>query len=175
MKWLKFVLISLLIVSVGCKEPANKTAPQEKISIPAGQIGSPLPSFATVDLHGHQLASTSLKNKVALIDFWATWCEPCRKEMPGYQMLQDRYGSRGFVVIGFKADVMADTEDPLRFIQELGIRYPIAVGSEEIRAKFGGLQGLPTTYIYDRQGILRNKIIGFEYTNTIEKIIKQLL
>jgi cytochrome c biogenesis protein CcmG, thiol:disulfide interchange protein DsbE len=95
--------------------------------------------------------------------------------MPGYQKLLDRYSSQGLVVIGFKVDFMADTEDPVRFAQQLGIRYPIAVGSEEIREKFGGVQGLPTTYIYDRQGILRNKIIGFEYTSTIEKIIKQLL
>jgi thiol-disulfide isomerase/thioredoxin len=175
MKSLTFALISLLIVSIGCQDSANKTTPQTKISVSAGEIGSLLPSFATVDLNGHQLASTSLKNKVALIDFWATWCAPCRKEMPGYQMLQDRYSSRGFVVIGFKVDVMADTEDPLRFIHELGIHYPIAIGSEDIRAKFGGLQGLPTTYIYDRQGILRNKIIGFEYTDTIEKTIKELL
>ncbi len=172
---LRLVLILVLSVSGACKEQSNKPIPQKKISVSAGEIGSPLPSFAMVDLHGRRLASTDLKNQVVLIDFWATWCAPCRKEMPGYQTLLDRYGSQGFVVIGFKVDVMADTEDPIRFARELGIRYPIAVGSEEIRNKFGGIEGLPTTYVYDRQGILRSKIIGFEYTSTIEKRIKQLL
>ena len=143
--------------------------------VPAGQIGSLLPSFSTADLYGHKLDSKNLANKVVLIDFWGTWCAPCRKEMPGYQKLLDRYGSQGFAVIGFKVDVMADTEDPIRFVQQLGVHYPIALGSEEIRNKFGELQGLPTTLIYDRKGILRNKIIGFEYTSTIEKILKPLL
>jgi thiol-disulfide isomerase/thioredoxin len=175
MKWLKLGLFCLLIVAVQCKDSTSRNTPQKQVLIPAGQVGSRLPSFATLDLQGHQLTSTSLKNKVALIDFWATWCAPCRTEMPGYQKLHDRYASQGLVVIGFKVDVMADTEDPKNFIQQLGIHYPIAIGNEEIRNKFGGLQGLPTTCIYDRQGILRNKIIGFEYTSTIEKIIKQLL
>jgi len=173
MKWLLLLSVPLTILFFGCKEQSQESAPKRKI--PAGQIGSFLPSFATVDLNGRKLASTDLKNKVVLIDFWATWCAPCRQEMPGYQTLIDKYGSQGLVVIGFKADVMADTEDPIRFAKELGIRYPIAVGSEDIRKKFGGLLGLPTTYIYDRQGILRYKTIGFEYTGTIEKTIKPLL
>ena len=175
MNWLKLILISIIIVSLGCKEQSSSSGQQEKILVSAGQTGSLLPSFATVDLHGRKLASTDLKKKVVLIDFWATWCAPCRKEMPGYQKLLDRYSSQGLVIIGFKVDFMDDTEDPVHFAQQLGIRYPISVGSEEIRNKFGGVQGLPTTYIYDRQGLLRNKIIGFEYTSTIEKIIKQLL
>jgi thiol-disulfide isomerase/thioredoxin len=175
MKWLKFVLVSLSILSIGCKEPSSRSTQQKQTIVSAGEIGSLLPSFATVDLHGNEVASRDLKNKVVLIDFWATWCAPCRKEMPGYQRLLDRYGSQGLVVIGFKVDLMEDTEDPIRFAKELGIRYPIAVGSEEIRSKFGGIQGLPTTYIYDRKGILRSKVIGFEYTTTTEKKIKPLL
>ena len=126
-------------------------------------------------MHGRKLTSRDLKGKVALIDFWATWCEPCLKEMPGYQKLLDQYGSRGLAVIGFKADIMEDSEDPILFTKRLGISYPIAVGTEEIRSKFGGLQGLPTTYIDHRRGILRSKVIGFEYTSTIEKAIKPLL
>src|SRR5262245_50285425 len=165
----KFILILLAVLSAGFAVAG--TAQESQTSITAGEIGSFLPSFEAIDLHGRKIVSGSLKNKVALIDFWATWCAPCRKEMPGYQKLLDRYGSRGLVVIGFKVDFMEDTEDPIRFTKELGIFYPVAIGSEEIRNKFGGIQGLPTTYIYDRRGILRSKIIGFEYTTTIEKII----
>jgi thiol-disulfide isomerase/thioredoxin len=145
------------------------------LSAAPGEIGSALPSFITKDLNGHRIESGDLKGKVVIIDFWATWCAPCRKEMPGYQALVDQYGAKGLTVIGFKADIMQDTEDPIRFLRETGVRYPIAIGSEEIRNKFGGIQGLPTTFIYDRKGILRSKIIGFEYTATIEKTIKTLL
>ena len=95
--------------------------------------------------------------------------------MPGYQELLDRYGARGFVVIGFKFDVMADTEEPLEFARKLGIRYPLAVASDDIKQKFGGIDGLPTTMLYDREGLLRDKIIGFEYTEAIESALKPLL
>jgi thiol-disulfide isomerase/thioredoxin len=170
----RFVFAILLLCAlVGCKRETPH--PQEEKTVPAGQLGSILPSFVAKDLRGHTIDSSELMNRVALIDFWATWCAPCRKEMPGYQKLLDQYGARGFVVIGFKVDMMSDTEDPTTFAQELGIHYPLLIGSEPIRNQFGGIQGLPTTFIYDHHGILRTKIIGFEYTANIEKMIKTLL
>jgi thiol-disulfide isomerase/thioredoxin len=175
MKGLRFVLISFMIILTGCRDSPKNAQPQKQASVHPGEIGSSLPSFQTVDLSGHKIGSEDLKGEVVLIDFWATWCAPCRKEMPGYQKLLDQYNSKGLAVIGFKVDFMEDTEDPIRFVQELRIRYPIALGSEEIRNKFGGIQGLPTTFIYDRHGILRSKVIGFEYTATIEKTIQPLL
>jgi thioredoxin-related protein len=95
--------------------------------------------------------------------------------MPGYQQLLDRYGSRGLVVIGFKFDTMKDAEDPVRFARKIGVRYPLAIASEDLKQKFGGIEGLPTTLLYDREGKLRQKIIGFEYTNVVESDLKPLL
>ena len=143
--------------------------------IAAGEIGSRLPDFSVKDLQGREISSADLRGKVVLIDFWATWCEPCKKEMPGYQKLLDRYGSRGFAVVGFKCDMMMDTEDPVLFARKSGVRYPLAVAAEDLRQKFGGIQGIPTTLLYDRQGLLRKKIIGFEYTDVIESEVKPLL
>jgi thiol-disulfide isomerase/thioredoxin len=140
-----------------------------------GEIGSQLPEFSLKDLQGHEISSKGLRGKVVLIDFWATWCQPCKKEMPGYQALLNKYGSRGFAVVGFKFDTMMDTEDPLTFATKLGVRYPLAVASDELKAKFGGIEGLPTTMIYDRQGALRQKVIGFEYADVIESELKPLL
>jgi thiol-disulfide isomerase/thioredoxin len=149
--------------------------PAGPAAIAAGEIGSHLPDFSARDLHGRRISSSELRGKVVLVDFWATWCQPCKKEMPGYQKLVDRYGPRGFAVIGFKLDTMADTEDPRAFARRLGIRYPLAVATDEVKNKFGGIEGLPTTLLYDRQGILRQKIIGFEYTDALEKDLKELL
>jgi hypothetical protein len=95
--------------------------------------------------------------------------------MPGYQKLLDRYGSRGFIVIGFKFDTMMDTEDPIQFAKKMGVRYPLAIAADDLKQKFGGIEGLPTTLLYDRQGILRKKIVGFEYTDVLESAIKPLL
>jgi len=102
-------------------------------------------------------------------------CQPCKKEMPGYQKLVDEYGSRGFVVVGFKFDTMPDMEDPVEFAKGIGVRYPLAVGTDDVKQKFGGIEGLPTTMLYDRHGILRTKVVGFEYTENIESGLKPLL
>ena len=134
-----------------------------------------MPDFSAKDLQGREISSADLRGKVVLIDFWATWCQPCKKEMPGYQKLLDSYGSHGFAVVGLKAEMMKDTEDPLEFAKKIGVRYPLAVATDDMTKKFGGIEGLPTTLLYDRQGILRKKIIGFEYTDAFEAALKPLL
>ncbi|MGB7350540.1 MAG: TlpA disulfide reductase family protein [Candidatus Acidiferrales bacterium] len=150
--------------------------PQSKQTvIVAGEVGSRLPDFTVEDLHGHKISSSDLRGKVVLIDFWATWCQPCEKEMPGYQKLLNRYGTRGFAVVGFKSSMMQDAEDPLKFADRIGVHYPLVVATGGLVRKFGGIEGLPTTMLYDRHGILRDKIVGFEYTDVIELKLKALL
>lgn len=162
------------VILAGCSAQTARP-PQPKETAPAvGEIGSRLPDFSVKDLQGRDISSSDLRGKVVLIDFWATWCEPCKKEMPGYQKLLERYGSRGFVVIGFKFGTMKDTENPIRFAQRIGVHYPLAVASEDLKQRFGGIEGLPTTMLYDRNGILRQKIVGFEYTSTVEEELKPL-
>jgi hypothetical protein len=95
--------------------------------------------------------------------------------MPGYQKLVDRYSPSGFVVIGFKFDTMTDTEEPVLFAKKIGVRYPLAIADDDLKQKFGGIEGLPTTMLYDRRGILRKKVIGFEYTDAFEADLKTLL
>ena len=91
------------------------------------------------------------------------------------QKLLDRYGAQGLAVVGFKFDTMMDTEDPTKFAEKIGVRYPLAVATDDLKQKFGGIEGLPTTMLYDREGILRQKVIGFEYTQSFEANLKPLL
>jgi thiol-disulfide isomerase/thioredoxin len=159
----------------GCNQHPASPPPPIPAVIAAGEIGSHLPEFSVKDLQGREISSADLRGKVVLVDFWATWCQPCKKEMPGYQKLLNLYGSRGFAVIGFKFDTMMDTEDPVQFAKKIGVRYPLAVAPDELKQKFGGIEGLPTTMLYDRQGILRKKVVGFEYTDVFESALKPLL
>jgi thiol-disulfide isomerase/thioredoxin len=165
----RLAMMFFAVVLFGCY-PVTAQPP-----IASGEIGSAMPSFQAKDLNGNTFASTDLKNKVTIINFWATWCPPCRKEMPGFESLSQRYKNQGLEVIGFKSSMMTDTEDPTQFLKEAGVHYRIIASSEDIEKKFGGLQGLPTTLIYDRKGILKSKVIGFEYTEKIEATIQTLL
>ena len=134
------LLLCLAVVGLaGCNQhSARPSSPKESL-VAAGEVGSRLPDFAAKDLQGRPISSADLRGTVVLIDFWATWCQPCKKEMPGYQTLLDRYSSRGFVVVGFKFNNMRDTEDPVVFGKKLGIHYPLVVATEDLSQKFGGI------------------------------------
>jgi thiol-disulfide isomerase/thioredoxin len=111
-------LILIAVVVAGCNQNSATPVRARPIAITTGEIGSRLPDFSLKDLQGQEISSGDLRGKVVLVDFWATWCQPCKKEMPGYQKLLDRYGPRGFVVVGFKFDTMVDTEDPVLFAKK---------------------------------------------------------
>jgi thiol-disulfide isomerase/thioredoxin len=168
------LLLLCLAALAGCNHPASPVQTKET-KVAAGETGSRLPDFSVRDLQGHTISSADLHGKVVLIDIWATWCGPCKKEMPGYQRLADRYGATGFAVVGLKANMMADTEDPLGFARKIGVNYPLVSATDEVIQKFVRLEGLPTTLLYDREGVLRKKVIGFEYTNVFEAELKKLL
>lgn len=173
-KSIRVAVIFLAATLAGCGSHFGRSSGKQ--TAPAGEIGSRLPDFTAKDLRGSgEISSATMRGKVVIVDFWGTWCAPCKTEMPGYQKLLDEYGPQGFAVVGFKATMMADTEDPVKFAKEAGVRYPLAVATPGIMDKFGGLKGLPTTFIYGRDGILRQKIIGFEYTDAVEADIKSLL
>jgi peroxiredoxin len=173
-KRLLFLALAALGLA-GCNQHSASPARSKEVAVAAGELGSRLPDFTVKDLQGREISSADLRGKIVLIDFWATWCQPCKKEMPGYQKLLDRYSSQGFAVIGLKFDTMADTEDPVLFAKKIGVRYPLAVASDDLKQRFGGIEGLPTTMLYDRQGILQKKIVGFEYTDVVESELKSLL
>jgi thiol-disulfide isomerase/thioredoxin len=172
----KRLFLNLMVIGLaGCNRQSASPPPSKETAISAGEIGSRLPDFTVQDLQGRTISSTDLHGKVVLIDFWATWCQPCKQEMPGYQKLLDRYGSQGFAVVGFNFDTMMDAEDPVKFAKKIEVRYPLAVATDDLKLKFGGIEGLPTTMLYDRQGIRRKKVIGFEYTDAFETDLKPLL
>jgi thiol-disulfide isomerase/thioredoxin len=130
-----------------------------------------MPDFHLEDTRGQRVTLAQFRGKVLLVDFWATWCAPCRKEMPGYEALDRRYRARGFAVVGIAAD--SDRAAVAKFGRKLGITYPLLINGMNVQRY--GVQGLPTTILVDREGFIRKEVVGFEYTRVIEGSVKQML
>jgi len=130
-----------------------------------------MPEFSLKDTAGREVSSAQFHGKVVLLDFWATWCAPCKREMPGYEGLYRRYKDRGLEVVGIAAD--SDVGLVSRFGRKLGITYPLLVNGMDVQRY--GVEGLPTTILVDSSGIIRQKVVGFEYTSAIEGDLKEIL
>jgi thiol-disulfide isomerase/thioredoxin len=131
--------------------------------------------FSMKDISGATVDLSALKGKVVLLDFWATWCGPCKVEIPGFIELQDKYRDKGLVVIGVSVD---DTLAQLKeFSAAYKMNYPVVVGSahEDIQKAYGPIWGLPTTFIIGRDGRLCSKHVGLNSMATFEKDILGLL
>ncbi len=146
--------------------------------LPAARASSirpiPAPVWKLKDVDGKVVTSDQFKGKVVVLDFWATWCPPCRTEIPGYIRLQKKYAADGLVIVG----VSVDTDGPevvRKFMKEFGINYPIVMADDAVVDAFAPIQGYPTTFIIDREGRVRNKKLGREPTEDYEKEILAIL
>ena len=122
--------------------------------------GKPAPEFTLTDLAGHPVALSSLRGKVVLLNFWATWCPPCKQEIPWFVEMQKRYGAQGLQVVGINMDDAGDLKDVARFAAENGVNYPILIGQEAVAQQYGGIDSLPTTFYLDRKGGVVERFIG---------------
>lgn len=133
----------------------------------------PAPDFTLTDLAGNKLALSGYRGKVVLLDFWATWCVPCKEEIPHFVDMQNRLGARGFQVIGISMD---DEEKPVReFQQQFKMNYPVAIGSTELANQYGGVFGLPITFVIDPQGRIVSRHIGQTKAEVFEAEVQKLL
>ncbi len=131
------------------------------------------PEFALTDLTGRKVNLVAYRGKVVLLDFWATWCAPCRAEIPGFVDLQNKYRDRGFQIIGISLD---DDAKPVRaFYQEFKMNYPVVVGDAELAERYGGILGLPVSFLVGCDGRIYAKHIGETDVSVIEQEVKPLL
>lgn len=125
------------------------------------------------DLEGKPLHVSQLKGKVVVVNFWATWCNPCREEIPDFVELYKEYRGRGVEIIGVSLD-KGKEERVKAFVKEFGIEYPIVVGDIQV-ARQWLVRGIPRTFIVDREGKVTQKIVGVTDKRSLETEIKPLL
>jgi peroxiredoxin len=125
------------------------------------------PDFSLKTLEGQEVTLASLKGKVVLIDFWATWCGPCRESIPHLVDLYKNYREKGFEVIGVSVD-KGESEVVRRYSKAMNIPYPILIASDAVTRNYG-VTALPTTFLIDREGKIQERVIGFN-----SKIAKEL-
>ncbi|MBZ5702489.1 MAG: TlpA family protein disulfide reductase [Acidobacteriia bacterium] len=133
----------------------------------------PAPPFALKDLDGKPLALEALRGKVVLLNFWATWCKPCRAEVPDLIELQAKYAGK-LQIVGLTVDDDA-IEGVQKFVQEFGINYPVAITPPELRASYGGIPALPTSFLLDTEGRVVQKHTGLRDPALYETEIRALL
>jgi len=133
---------------------------------------SSAPDFNLTTIDGQEIKLSDLKGKVILLDFWATWCGPCKESIPHLNEVYKNYHQSGFELIGLSMDKMSEVEMVRRFVRSMDITYPIGFTSKEL-VKSYGVSVIPTTILIDKKGRIREKIMGFN-TSIARKITMRI-
>lgn len=133
------------------------------------------PGFSLSGVDGRKVDLAAYKGKVVLVDFWASWCPPCRAAIPHLVKLQQTLGTQGFQAIGLSLDENSD--DLTSFLSENPVNYPVARADDAVRAAYGGISAIPQIFLIDRQGRIRERFQGFttEIAENIRKKVDALL
>ena len=137
-------------------------------------IGNLAPDFELPALDGRNLKLSDLRGKAVLLNFWATYCGPCKIEMPWFAELQKQYGPQGLQIVGIAMDD-ASPKEIGEFAHDLGVNYPILVGKEAVGDAYGGVQFLPATFYIGRDGKVVDKVFGLKGRGEIEENIKKAM
>lgn len=175
---LKLFGIGLLAVSVmascsGKDENKSAQAAPQPVKAPVSKKAV-APDFALKDYDGNVVKLSDYKGKVVLLDFWATWCGPCKMEIPGFIKLQQKYRDKGLTIIGISLD-QPGWQVVKPFMDEYGINYPIVLGDRNVVMAYGGITGIPTTFVINQQGEVVDKVVGYRPDSYFENVIKQLI
>ena len=165
------ILVGAAAIIVGVYARWHKTSNGSKSE--SRKVQKQAPDFTLPLLEGGQLHLSSYRGKIVLLDFWATWCVPCREETPHFVELQNKYGDRGLQIIGVSMD---DSPDPVHpFYQQFHMNYPVVMGTADVGAAYGGVLGLPIAFLIDREGRIYTKHLGATEAAVFEKDVVALL
>jgi peroxiredoxin len=165
---------ALVYATVPMIPTSSADAEGPALACPAGAKKANL-DFTVSDMNGEKVALSSFKGKVIVLDFWATWCPPCKAEIPGFVELQQAYGEKGLQIVGVSVDDTADKLKP--FAAEFKMNYPVLVGvdRDDLQDAYGPMWGIPTTFVIARDGRICRKNSGLVGKQKYETDIKGLL
>ena len=159
----------------GNQDGAKKDGEAPPPELPEPPKGSVAPDFSLKSLpDGKTVTLSSLRGKAVLVNFWATWCEPCKIEMPSLVDLQKKYGPQGLQIVGVAMDD-ADDKEISTFAHKMGVNYMVLRGTEKVGDLYGGIDRLPMTYYLDRSGKVVDETMGMAGEATLEDAIKRAL
>ena len=172
------IAVSAMITSAvfwSRKHNALPSPPSTSVASLQGNVqGVAAPDFTLKSLDGKDVHLSDFKGKAVLLNFWATYCQPCKIEMPWFAELNKQYAPQGLEVVGVAMDDVTP-ETIKKFASDLGVNYPILIGKESVADLYGGMQFLPTTFYIDRQGKIVDRVFGLVSHSEIEGNIKKAL
>ncbi len=132
------------------------------------------PPWQLKDVDGKTVKLSDFKGKVVILDFWATWCPPCRKEIPGFVALQKKYADKGVTVVGVSLDE-GGVGIVKAFMKQNGMNYPVVLGDQQIAMAYGGISSIPTTFVIDKEGNVAAVHEGYSDPSEFEADLNKLL
>jgi thiol-disulfide isomerase/thioredoxin len=168
------LVVVAFVVALGLYMGYHEARRAPAASAPRLTQSSVAPDFSLESLDGKTMHLSDLRGKAVLLNFWATWCGPCKIEMPWFVDFQSEYGSQGLQIVGIAMDD-ASKEDIAKFAKDMGVNYPILIGKEAVGDEYGGVPALPETFLITRDGRIVDKIVGLRGKAEIEDSIKKAL
>jgi peroxiredoxin len=168
LRWGENILLVVLLVFV-----ARRLGPQLAAVVGVDLGVAESPAIEVVTRSGEHFSLEAHRGEVVLVNFWATWCGPCRVEMPGFQKAYDRYRGEGFTILGLSTDPSAGGVDA--YVSKRGVTYPIAMATLDLKREFGGVREIPTSFLIDRNGHIRYTVRGFWAGPALRAAVGRLL
>jgi peroxiredoxin len=137
--------------------------------------GKDAPDFQLMDINGKTVRLADLKGKAVLLNFWATWCPPCKIEIPWFVDLQKQYGPQGLQIVGVAMDDGNPRDAVAKFAREMGVNYTIVLGNDKVADAYGGVEALPTTFYIGRDGKIVSRVFGLVGHSEVEDNIRAAL
>jgi peroxiredoxin len=170
------VVLVIAVMLIAGKRLSRPPTPGASISgSNAALKGKLAPDFQLTDLDGNNLRLADLRGKAVLLNFWATWCPPCKIEMPWFVDLQKQYGPQGLQIVGVAMDEGNAHDAVAKFAKEMGLNYTVLLGNDKVADQYGGVDALPTTFYIGRDGKIVTRVFGLVSHREIEDNVRAAL